>query len=110
MVRQSIELLSSGKVFGTLTVQYTDVGANLQLRNPDGSAEETWHIIDHGWTAIIVGKTSRQTILDVCIVELKVADGKAVYVKRATHYKPNPERVSNEIKNGPVKVDKLVFV
>jgi hypothetical protein len=107
---QSIELLSSGRVFGTLTVQHTDFGANLQLHNPDGSVEETWHIIDHGWTAIIVGKTSRQTTLDVCIAKLKVADGKAVYVKRATHYAPNPKIVSNEIKNGPVKVDKLVFV
>jgi hypothetical protein len=107
---QSIELLSSGRVFGTLTAQYTDSGANLWLTNPDGSVEEIWNIMGHGWTAIIVGKTSRQTTLDVCIAKLKVADGKAVYVKRATHYAPNPEIVSNEIKNGPVKVDKLVFV
>jgi len=106
---QSIELLSSGKVFGTLTVQHTDFGANLQLHNPDGSVEETWHIIDHGWTAIIVGKTSRQTILDVSISDA-VSTGKAVRVKRATHYAPNPRVISNEIKNGPVKVDKVVFV
>jgi hypothetical protein len=103
---QSIELLSSGRVFGTLTVQHTDFGANLRLIYNDGSVGEFWYIIDKGWTAIMVGTT----ILDVCIADLKVANGKAVYVKTATHYKPNPKLVSPKIKNGSVKVDKMVFV